>query len=102
MEETMSHLFPHKPKDYHAYWTIEGLSEFIARVSLGSFKNFNHDSILKTNKTNQNKSSTFFIFLAKFQRVICLKLGEEGGNVTLAFFLTYHIFFCCFDLLLLL
>lgn len=54
----MSHLFPHKPKDYHAYWTIEGLSEFIARVSLGSYENFNHDSILKRKENKQTKKRT--------------------------------------------
>jgi len=58
MEEKMSHVFPHKPKDYHAYWTIGGLSEFIARASLGSSENFNHGSILKTKQNKQtNKKS---------------------------------------------
>lgn len=55
MEQSMSHLFPHKPKDYHAYWTIESLSEFTARASFGSYENFNHDSILKR-KQNQEPS----------------------------------------------
>lgn len=73
MEETMSHLFPHKPKDYHAYWTTEGLSEFIARASLGSYENFNHGSILKPKQNKQKnhhnqeqkqqqKSNTWLIF----------------------------------------
>lgn len=47
MEETVSHLFPPKPKDYHAYWTIEGPPVFLARASLGSYENLNHDSIFK-------------------------------------------------------
>lgn len=93
MEETMSHLFPHKPKDHHAYWTIEGLSEFIARASLGSYENFNHYTILKrkqdkqTNKQksnkNNNKKVALDIFFIKFQGVSWLKLKE---NRTLAFF----------------
>lgn len=73
MAEAMSYLFPHEPKDY-AYWTIESLSEFIARAFLGSYGNFNYDSILKTkqNKTrNSNRSNrkVALIFFIKFQGV---------------------------------
>lgn len=70
MEETVSHLFPPKPKDYHAYWTIEGPPIFLARASLGSYENLNHDGIFKDiyiqRERERENSLSFFYLLYGF------------------------------------
>lgn len=98
MEESMSHLFPHKPKDYHAYWTIEGLPEFVARASFGFYENFNHDSILKR-KQNQANKETVTKTIGKQHltyiphKVSGSQLAKTGVECNSGFFLTYSVGF---------
>lgn len=98
MEQSMSHLFPHKPKDYHAYWTIESLSEFIARASFGSYENFNHDSILKRKQNQANKETV--TNTTEKQHLTYLphkapgsQLAKTGGECNSGFFLNCSMIF---------